>query len=259
DRPRQSDAPVQHVPGQSGAGAVACGIARTPAARIAPAQGRPALLVGADSVGRRGAAARSGPRRARPPTRRQVRPGPEPAILARRPVGRRTRSAAIRIARLAPAGPLTESISHHLPYAVATIGPQPDLQGAPMPDEIAAEPVSKPQITFDEFARIDLRVVKVIHAENHPNADRLLVLKLDDGSGQERQVCAGIKAFYNPEDLVGRSVVIVANLAPRTIRGQESRGMILAASDAPRDDTAGERNVVVLTPMGEIPPGSIVS
>ena len=128
-----------------------------------------------------------------------------------------------------------------------------------MPDEIAAEPVSKPQITFDEFARIDLRVVKVIHAENHPNADRLLVLKLDDGSGQERQVCAGIKAFYNPEDLVGRSVVIVANLAPRTIRGQESRGMILAASDAPGDDATGERDVVVLTPMAEIPPGSIVS
>jgi tRNA-binding protein len=117
-------------------------------------------------------------------------------------------------------------------------------------------PVAKPQIAFDEFAKVDLRVAKVISAENHPNADRLLVLKVDDGSGQERQVCAGIKAYYAPEDLVGKSIVIVANLAPRTIRGEESRGMILAASDAPGE---GERNVVVLSPASDIPPGSIVS
>lgn len=119
-------------------------------------------------------------------------------------------------------------------------------------------PVAKPQITFDEFAKIDLRVAKVLTAENHPNADRLLVLKVDDGSGQVRQVCAGIKAFYAPEDLVGKSIVIVANLAPRTIRGEESRGMILAGSDAPRD-SEGERNVVVLSPAGDLPPGSIVT
>ncbi len=117
-------------------------------------------------------------------------------------------------------------------------------------------PVAKPQIAFDEFAKVDLRVAKVLSAENHPNADRLLVLKVDDGSGQERQVCAGIKAYYAPEDLVGKSIVIVANLTPRTIRGEESRGMILAASDAPGE---GERNVVVLSPASDIPPGSIVS
>lgn len=129
-----------------------------------------------------------------------------------------------------------------------------------MTAENAAEtsPVTKPQIAFDEFAKVDLRVARVISAENHPNADRLLVLKVDDGSGQERQVCAGIKAYYAPEDLVGKSIVIVANLAPRTIRGEESRGMILAASDAPKD-ADGERNVVVLNPAGDVPPGSIVS
>jgi len=119
-------------------------------------------------------------------------------------------------------------------------------------------PLAKPQITFDEFAKIDLRVATVLSAEHHPNADRLLILKVDDGSGQERQLCAGIRAFYAPEDLVGKSIVIVANLAPRTIRGEESRGMILAASDAPRDGE-GERNVVVLSPAGVLPPGSIVT
>ncbi len=119
-------------------------------------------------------------------------------------------------------------------------------------------PPAKPQISFDEFAKIDLRVAKVLTAEHHPNADRLLVLKVDDGSGQERQLCAGIRAFYEPQSLVGKSIVIVANLAPRTIRGEESRGMILAGSDAPRDGE-GERNVVVLCPAGDLPPGSIVT
>mgnify|MGYP001328114152 CR=1 FL=1 len=121
-----------------------------------------------------------------------------------------------------------------------------------------AEP--KPQITFDDFARVDLRVAKILAAENHPSADRLLRLQLDDGSGTPRQICAGIKGHYEPEALVGRHIVIVANLAPRTIRGEESRGMLLAASDAPKtDDPAAERHVILLSPMSEIAPGSIVS
>lgn len=121
-----------------------------------------------------------------------------------------------------------------------------------------AEP--KPQITFDDFARVDLRVARVLSAENHPSADRLLKLQLDDGSGTPRQICAGIKGHYEPEALVGRHIIIVANLAPRTIRGEESRGMLLAASDAPKsDDPNAQRNVILLTPMSEIAPGSIVS
>lgn len=120
---------------------------------------------------------------------------------------------------------------------------------------------SKPEIQFDEFVKVDLRVAKVTHAEPHPNADRLLKLRVDDGSGTPRQICAGIKSHYTPEDLVGKSIVIVANLAPRVIRGEESRGMLLAAADAPKDpdDPAAERVLTVLTPDGEIPPGSVVS
>lgn len=120
---------------------------------------------------------------------------------------------------------------------------------------------TKPTIPFDDFAKVDLRVAKVVHAEAHPNADRLLKLQLDDGSGAPRQICAGIKGYYTPEDLIGRHIVIVANLEPRTIRGEESRGMLLAASDAPKDpaNPSGERSVVVLTPMGDIAPGAVVS
>ncbi len=128
---------------------------------------------------------------------------------------------------------------------------------SPSQETAASEPKGKPEITFDDFAKVDLRIAKVVRAEPHPNADRLIKLELDDGSGKPRQICAGIREHYGPEDLVGKSIVIVANLAPRTIRGEESRGMLLAASDA--DKGSDERSVVVMTPMSEIKPGSVVS
>ena len=126
--------------------------------------------------------------------------------------------------------------------------------------EAAAESTgspAKPQIAFEDFAKLDLRVAKIVEAEPHPNADRLLRLQLDDGSGEPRQICAGIKGHYEPDELVGRHIVIVANLAPRKIRGEESRGMLLAASDAAKGEE--ERSVVLMTPMGEIAPGAVVS
>lgn len=119
------------------------------------------------------------------------------------------------------------------------------------------ETTTKPTVSFDEFARLDLRVAKITAAEPHPNADRLLRLQLDDGSGEPRQICAGIKGHYEPGELVGRLIVIVANLAPRKIRGEESRGMLLAASDAAKGEA--ERSVILLSPMSEIAPGAIVS
>lgn len=124
-----------------------------------------------------------------------------------------------------------------------------------------AEP--KPQITFEQFAQVDLRVARVLACEPHPNADKLWKLQLDDGSGTPRQICAGIREHYTPEQLVGRLIVIVANLAPRVIRGEESRGMLLAASDAPKDAAASDptikRNVVILATERDIAPGAIVS
>lgn len=126
-----------------------------------------------------------------------------------------------------------------------------------MSTETASESKFKPEITFDDFAKIDLRVAKITQAEPHPNADRLIKLQLDDGSGTPRQICAGVRDYYNPEDLVGRSIVIVANLAPRTLRGEVSHGMLLAASNA--DKGSDDRRVVLLNPMSEIEPGSVVS
>lgn len=120
----------------------------------------------------------------------------------------------------------------------------------------------KPEITYDDFVRLDLRVATITQAEAHPNADRLLRIQLDDGSEQGRQVCAGIRAWYDPAELVGRQVVIVANLAPRTIRGEVSEGMILAASSDRIDgatDTPEERDVVVLTLEKPVNAGSSVS
>lgn len=124
-----------------------------------------------------------------------------------------------------------------------------------MPDA-ATEP--KPQIAFEEFAKVDLRVARVLSAVDHPSADRLFKLQVDDGSGTPRQVCAGIRGHYKAEDLVGRTIILVANLAPRVIRGEESRGMLLAASEPPKEG-ATDRRVVLLTTAAEVAPGSIVS
>lgn len=136
----------------------------------------------------------------------------------------------------------------------ATPAPGP----APAPAATPATPEAKGPITFDQFAQVDLRVAKVLSVEAHPSADRLWKLKVDDGSGTPRQICAGIREQYTPDQLLGKSIVIVANLAPRVIRGEESRGMLLAASDAPKDAGAARR-VVVLTTDAPIAPGAIVS
>ncbi|MFN0133097.1 MAG: methionine--tRNA ligase subunit beta [Phycisphaerales bacterium] len=122
--------------------------------------------------------------------------------------------------------------------------------------DAASEP--KPQITYEEFAKLDLRVARVVKAENHPGADRLLKLQLDDGTGTARQICSGIRDNYTADEMVGRLVILVANLAPRMIRGEESRGMLLAASE-PAAVEGGTRRVVVLAPAADLPPGSIVS
>ncbi len=101
----------------------------------------------------------------------------------------------------------------------------------------------KPQISFKQFSELDLRVATVTAAEAHSNADRLLKIQLDDGTESGRQVCAGIRAWYDPQELVGKQVVIVANLEPRKIRGELSEGMILAATS---DTAGGEADIVLL-------------
>src|SRR6185369_9216297 len=85
-------------------------------------------------------------------------------------------------------------------------------------------------IEIDDFAKVDLRVGQVLSAERIPKADKLLLLKVDVDEEQPRTILAGIAQYYEPEKLVGRKVVIVANLKPRKLRGYESQGMVVAAS-----------------------------
>jgi methionyl-tRNA synthetase len=99
----------------------------------------------------------------------------------------------------------------------------------PAVDEGTAIPLA-PEITIDDFVKVDLRVGEVKFAERVKGADKLLHLKVDIGEPEPRTIVAGIALAYEPETLVGRKVVIVANLAPRKLRGLESRGMIVAAS-----------------------------
>jgi tRNA-binding protein len=142
-----------------------------------------------------------------------------------------------------------------------------DAPAAPATPATPSQPEALPNIPYDLFAKLDLRVATVREAVPHPNADKLLKLTLDDGTPQGRQVCAGIKAWYRPEDLVGKQVVIVANLEPRMLRGEPSQGMVLAASDLKTDVPAGgdakpgadARDVVLLSVVAPVKPGSKVS
>jgi methionyl-tRNA synthetase len=84
-------------------------------------------------------------------------------------------------------------------------------------------------ISIDDFVKVDLRVAQILVAERVPKADKLLRLEVDLGY-EKRQILAGIAQYYEPEKLIGRKIVIVANLAPRKMRGLESNGMLLAAS-----------------------------
>ncbi len=106
-------------------------------------------------------------------------------------------------------------------------------------------------ISIQDFTEIDLRVAEIKAAEEHPDADKLLVLKIDIGDGgEERQLVAGIKECYSPEQLIGKKIIVVSNLAPAVIRGVESQGMLLAARD--------DKDIAVITTERDIKPGSKV-
>ena len=105
-------------------------------------------------------------------------------------------------------------------------------------------------ITIDEFRNVELKIATIKSAEPHPNADKLMVLQIDLGT-EQRQILAGIRNHYTPEELIGRQIVVVANLEPAKLRGLESQGMLLAASD--------EGRVIILAPDKTVQPGAKVS
>ena len=106
-------------------------------------------------------------------------------------------------------------------------------------------------IDFEDFMKVEMRTGRIVSVEDHPNADKLFVITIDEGSDSTRTVCAGLKGHYEPSELEGLNVVFVANLEPRKLRGVMSEGMILAADD-------GEGGVRVLTTEGDILSGSRV-
>ncbi|GAB7023517.1 methionine--tRNA ligase [Salidesulfovibrio brasiliensis] len=106
-------------------------------------------------------------------------------------------------------------------------------------------------IEFEDFTKVDMRVGTVLDVEKHPDADRLLLVKVEVGEEEPRQVVAGLADFFSPEDLKGRQVVVVTNLKPRKLRKQLSQGMILAVKNG--DD------MQLLTPSAEVSPGCKVS
>jgi methionyl-tRNA synthetase len=109
----------------------------------------------------------------------------------------------------------------------------------------------KPTIAFDDFEKLDIRVGHIKNCEKVKKADKLLKFTINDGSGKDRTIVSGIAKFYNPEDLIGKDVCFIANLAPRTLKGIESQGMILSAENF-------DGNLSVTTIDREVKPGSEV-
>lgn len=103
--------------------------------------------------------------------------------------------------------------------------------------------------TYEDFKKLEFKIAKIKDVVEHPNADRLYVITLDMGD-KTKQVVAGIRASYKKEELIGRQVVVVDNLDPAVLRGVESQGMILAASD--------ENGISIVTPAREMKLGSVV-
>lgn len=104
-------------------------------------------------------------------------------------------------------------------------------------------------ISLEEFKRLELKVARIQEVNPHPGADRLYVLKVDFGDSQ-KQIVAGIRNSYKPQDLLGRQIVVLDNLKPAVIRGVESQGMLLAASD--------ENGIAFISPQREVKLGSPV-
>ena len=146
-----------------------------------------------------------------------------------------------------------EDIKQPAPAAAAPASSQPAPAGTPAP--AAASPASAPstggdRISIDDFMKVDLRVAKVLAAEKVPNSRKLVKLSIDVGT-EQRTLVAGIAEAYEPEALVGRTIVMVFNLKPAKLMGIESNGMVLAASpDGGKPTLVGFEQ--------EIPPGTRV-
>lgn len=121
-----------------------------------------------------------------------------------------------------------------------------------MAAKIDALPLVSVYISIDDFAKVHIKMGKVLSAERIEGSDKLLKLSVDLGEAESRIICSGVAQYYQPEEMIGKMVPVIANLAPRKMRGTESNGMVLFAIDE-RD---GGHKPVLLNPLQELPPGS---
>lgn len=105
-------------------------------------------------------------------------------------------------------------------------------------------------VSIDQFKQLDMRIAQILEVFEHPNAGKLYILKISLGD-ETRQIIAGVKDQYTPEELKGRKIVVISNLEPAKIRGEESQGMLLAAND--------EGRAVIIAPDAEVPIGTSVT
>lgn len=119
------------------------------------------------------------------------------------------------------------------------------------PAPVEPAPPADNLVSIDQFSKIQLRVAQILEAERVEGSEKLVKLKVDLGEERPRQILAGIAKHYAPDTLVGRKIVVVANLKPAKLMGQLSEGMLLAASDT-------QGNLELVSPGAVVPPGSVV-
>jgi methionyl-tRNA synthetase len=124
------------------------------------------------------------------------------------------------------------------------------MHGATEADAVTGAPGVANLIDITDFTKVDLRVGEVLTAERIPKADKLLLLTVDLGEAKPRQILAGIAQYYEPDQIIGRKIAVVANLKPRKLRGYESQGMLLAAS------VGDEGKPVITTFTEDVPNGA---
>ncbi len=136
---------------------------------------------------------------------------------------------------------------------------QGEIQSAPVP-----VPAVNPYITIDDFAKVQIKMGKILAAERVEGSDKLLKLSIDVGESAPRTICSGVAQYYQPEEVIGKMVPVITNLAPRKMRGVESNGMVMFAIDETLVAVEGAEPKpghipVMLNPVKEVPPGSPVA
>jgi methionyl-tRNA synthetase len=143
------------------------------------------------------------------------------------------------------------AVTSALPAGRALVEPAPVYTKVEIPKDDDAEEVPK-EGEYADFRKLDLRVGKIMSAEDHPDAEKLFVMKVDIGEGSPRQIVAGLRAYYTREQMVGRDIILVSNLKPAKLRGLMSEGMLLAADD----EALGGKSVQLLRPSKDVPIGT---